>query len=452
MTSSSTKTGKPETRLLIMGAGGRDFHTFLTMYREDPAVRVVAITATQIPFINDRIFPASLAGPRYPEGIPICDESELLDRIRRERVDEVVFAYSDVTLEYVEEKRRLVEGAGPRFSTFSVAKTMIPSRKPVIAVTAVRTGCGKSAASRYVLRVLKGLGLRSAAIRHPMPYGNLEKQAVQRFTTLADLDAAECTIEEREEYEPHIMAGSVVFAGVDYLSILRRAEEEVDVVLWDGGNNDTPFYKPDLWITLADPLRAGHELSYFPSRANFEGADVILMSKVDSATEEGKATIRANAKRLNPDAAIVEGRMPVVLPEAEAAMVKGRRVLVVEDGPTVTHGGMRTGAGTIAAQRYGAREIVDPRPSVKGLLAQTYAKYPGIGRLLPAMGYSEGQIRDLEATINASDADLVVVGTPIDLGRLVKINKPSVWARYDLECPGTPDLAHYVREAVKGRT
>ncbi len=438
-----------EKRILILGAGGRDFHTFLTMYRDDPAVRLVAFTATQIPFITNRTFPASLAGKRYPRGIPIRDEKEFPKIVREEKVDEVILAYSDLPLAYVEAKRKEVEATGAKFATFDVEKTMVKSRKPVIAVTAVRTGCGKSAVSRYVLKKVRECGLRSAAIRHPMPYGNLEKQAVQRFVNFADLDAAECTIEEREEYEPHIAAGSIVFAGVDYQAILRRAEEEVDVVLWDGGNNDTPFYRPDLWVTLADPLRAGDEVGYFPSRANFEGAHVLVLSKVDSATEEGKAKVRANAKALNPNARLFEARMPVTLPPEAAAKVKGARVLVVEDGPTVTHGGMKTGAGTIAAKKYGAKEIVDPRPALKGLLRETFKEYPGIGCLLPAMGYSPGQIKDLEGTINASGADLVVIGTPIDLGRLVRIDKPSVWARYDVEFAGKPDLGDAIEEMLR---
>ena len=425
-----------ERNILIMGAGGRDFHTFLTCYKFDESVKVVAITATQIPFINDRRFPADLTGPLYPDGIDIVDESELVDTIRSRNVDEVVFAYSDVSYEYIEEKQKIVEEAGAAFRTFDVDRTMIPSTKPVVAVVAVRTGCGKSAASRTVLTALKERGLRSAAIRHPMPYGDLSKQAVQRFTTVEDLDKHECTIEEREEYEPHIMAGSIVYAGVDYEAIVRQAEEECDVILWDGGNNDTPFYKPDLWITLADPLRAGDETKYFPSRDNFTRADAILISKVDSATPEQIAAIRTAAAELNPTAKILEGRMPVSLSAEDQAKIKGAKVLVVEDGPTVTHGGMKTGAATIAAEKFGAAEIVDPRPHLKGLLKDTFKQYPGIGKILPAMGYSDQQIADLEASINDSDADLVVVGTPINLGTLIQIDKPYVWARYDMEYAG----------------
>ncbi len=438
-------------RLLIMGAGGRDFHTFLTCYKHDESVEVVAITATQIPFITDRRFPADLTGPLYPDGIDIVDEEELVETIKSRNVDEVVFAYSDVTYEYIEGKKKIVEEAGASFSTFDVDKTMVTSTKPVVAVVAVRTGCGKSAASRTVLTALKERGLRSAAIRHPMPYGNLSKQAVQRFETVEDLVTHECTIEEREEYEPHIMAGSVVFAGVDYEAIVRRAEEECDVILWDGGNNDTPFYKPDLWITLADPLRAGDETKYFPSRDNFTRADALLISKIDSASEEQMAAIRAAAAELNPNAKILEGRMPVSLTEAEQAKVKGAKVLVVEDGPTVTHGGMKTGAGTIAAERYGAAEIIDPRPHLKGLLKSTFEKYPDIGKILPAMGYSDQQIADLEASINDSDADLVVVGTPINLGALIKIDKPYVWARYDMEYAGDTNVGDLLDEMLKSK-
>jgi len=379
------------------------------------------------------------------------DESELEALLGREPVDEVVFAYSDVSNEFVEKQRARVEALGPKFRTFDIDKTMVESTKPVIAVTAVRTGCGKSAASRAVIRCLAKRGLRSAAIRHPMPYGDLSKQAVQRFETLEDMDAAECTIEEREEYEPHIMAGSIVFAGVDYEAILRRAEEEVDIVLWDGGNNDTSFYKPDLWFVLADPLRAGDELTYFPATDNFKRADVLIMSKVDSATEEQKAAIRKSAAELNPNAPIIEARMPVSLSEEDQAKVKGARVLVVEDGPTVTHGGMKTGAGTIAAEKFGAAEIIDPRPFLKGLLAGTFEKYPDIGKLVPAMGYSDEQIADLEASINASDADLVIVGTPINLGGLIKIDKPHVWATYDMEFPGSPNMQEQIDGLLKAK-
>jgi len=440
---------KHEKRVLIMGAGGRDFHTFLTYLRDDADLRVVGFTATQIPFIADRRFPAALSGPRYPEGLPIFEEEDLLSVIESEKVDEVIFAYSDVSLDYLEEKRALVEQTGASFTTFGVDRTMVESTKPVIAVTAVRTGCGKSAVSRAVVSSLKEMGLRAAAIRHPMPYGNLEKQAVQRFETFEDLVTAECTIEEREEYEPHIMAGSIVFAGVDYEAILRRAEEEVDVVVWDGGNNDTPFYKPDLWLVIADPLRPGDELTYFPGRENFERADVIVVNKVESSTPVGLETVRKNAKQVNPNARVLESKMPVILSADEAAIVKGARVLVVEDGPTVTHGGMQTGAGTIAAQLYGAAEIVDPRPYLKGLLAETFEKYPSIGKLLPAMGYSDQQIADLEATIHASDVDVVIVGTPINLGRLINIDKPHVWARYDVEFAGMHDLSEVIEDAFR---
>jgi len=425
-----------ERRIVIMGAGGRDFHTFLTTMKDDPAVRVVAITAAQSPYINDRRLPASLAGERYPDGIRITDEENLLDILAGENVDEVVFAYSDVTHEFVEEQRRKVEGAGVAFSTFDVDATMVESTKPVVAVTAVRTGCGKSAVSRYVIKALKAHGLKSAAIRHPMPYGDLGKQAVQRFETMEDLTKHECTIEEREEYEPHIAAGSIVFAGVDYEAILREAEKEVDIVLWDGGNNDTPFYRPDVWITLGDPMRPGHEKTYFPGDESWKRSDILVLTKTNSASPEGIAAVEASAAELNPNAKVLRATLPISLSDEDAAKVAGKRVLVVEAGPTVTHGGMKTGAGTIAAERYGAAEIVDPRPWVEGELQSTFDHYPEIGCLLPAMGYSDQQIADLEATINASDVDLVVIGTPLNLGTLIRIDKPYVWATYEAAFEG----------------
>jgi predicted GTPase len=437
-----------ERRIVIMGAGGRDFHTFLTTMKNDPAVRVAAITATQIPYISDRRLPASLAGERYPDGIRITDEENLLDVLKEENADEVVFAYSDVSHDYVEEKRKLVEGAGVAFRTFDVDATMVKSTKPVVAVTAVRTGCGKSAVSRYVIKALAAHGLKSAAIRHPMPYGDLGKQAVQRFETMQDLIDHECTIKEREEYEPHIAAGSIVFAGVDYEAIVRKAEEEVDVVLWDGGNNDTPFYKPDVWITLGDPMRPGHEKTYFPGDDSFARSDILVLTKVDSASPEGIAALEASAAELNPNAVLLKASLPISLSDEDAARVKGKRVLVVEDGPTVTHGGMKTGAGTIAAERYGAAEIVDPRPFVKGELQDTFDSYPGIGILLPAMGYSDQQIADLEETINSSDVDLVVIGTPLNLGTLINIDKPYVWATYEAAFDGQ-DLGEIMMGMLK---
>ncbi|MAE28256.1 MAG: GTPase [Planctomycetes bacterium] len=421
--------------ILIMGAAGKDFHVFNTCYRDNAAATVVAFTATQIPHIDDRRYPSSLAGPNYPEGIGIYPEEELEALIAEHAVDEVVFAYSDVNEDYLAVRRALVEGAGARFSLFDVDATMIRSSKPVIAVCAVRTGCGKSQTSRKVVSLLRERGLNTIAIRHPMPYGDLAKQAVQRFATLEDMVAHDCTIEEMEEYEPHITNGAVVYAGVDYGAILAEAEQEADVILWDGGNNDTPFYKPDLWITVADPHRPGHELNYFPGTENFTRADLILINKVDTAEEAGTLEIEANASRLNPEATLVRAASPVSV--ADPSAIAGKRVLVVEDGPTMTHGEMKFGAGTVAARKWGAAECVDPRPWAVGEIAQTYEKYPDIGDLLPAMGYGEGQMRDLEQTIAAADCDLVLVGTPIDLARIIEIDKPHMRVGYDLDEEGS---------------
>ena len=421
--------------ILIMGAAGKDFHVFNTCYRDNAAATVVAFTATQIPHIDDRRYPSSLAGPNYPEGIGIYPEEELEALIAEHAVDEVVFAYSDVNEDYLAVRRALVEGAGARFSLFDVDATMIRSSKPVIAVCAVRTGCGKSQTSRKVVSLLRERGLNTIAIRHPMPYGDLAKQAVQRFATLEDMVAHDCTIEEMEEYEPHITNGAVVYAGVDYGAILAEAEQEADVILWDGGNNDTPFYKPDLWITVADPHRPGHELNYFPGTENFTRADLILINKVDTAEEAGTLEIEANASRLNPEATLVRAASPVSV--ADPSAIAGKRVLVVEDGPTMTHGEMKFGAGTVAARKWGAAECVDPRPWAVGEIAQTYEKYPDIGDLLPAMGYGEGQMRNLEQTIAAADCDLVLVGTPIDLARIIEIDKPHMRVGYDLDEEGS---------------
>jgi len=421
-------------RIVIMGAAGRDFHVFNCCYRDHPEFEVVAFTATQIPHIDDRRYPPSLAGSQYPKGIPIRPEEELDDILNTEDIDEVVFAYSDVSIDYVDERRKVVEAHGVAFSTFDVEATMLPSSKPVIAICAIRTGCGKSQTSRRVTHILKNLGKRTVAIRHPMPYGNLAKQAVQRFETLEDLDTHECTIEEREEYEPHIRNGVIVYAGVDYAAILAEAEQEADVIVWDGGNNDTPFYRPDLWITVADPHRVGHEFEYFPGTENFERADLILINKVDSGEEDDIQAIIANAKKANPDATIVRGKSPLDIPDPDA--IEGKRVLAIEDGPTTTHGGMAFGAGVLAARQCGAAELVDPRPWLTGELADTFASYPNTGPLLPAMGYGEAQVRDLEATVNAVDCDIVLVATPIDLTRLIKIDKPHQRIGYRLEEEG----------------
>ncbi len=408
--------------IVIMGAAGRDFHVFNCCYRDNADFNVVAFTATQIPHIEDRQYPAALAGSQYPDGIPIHDEKELDSILQNNEIDEVIFAYSDVSNDYVDGKRKQVEGHDVRFSTFDIDATMIPSSKPVIAICAIRTGCGKSQTSRRVTHILKDLGKKTVAIRHPMPYGDLAKQAVQRFATFEDLDLHECTIEEREEYEPHIKNGVVVYAGVDYAAILAEAEKEADVIIWDGGNNDTPFYKPDLWITVTDPHRVGHEFEYFPGTVNFERADLILINKVDSATEENIQAIIDNAAKANPDATIVRGNSPLDVPDPAA--IEGKRVLAVEDGPTTTHGGMPFGAGVLAARQNGAAELVDPRPWAAGEIADTFEHYPNTGPLLPAMGYGDAQVRDLESTINAVECDLVLVATPIDLTRILKIDQP----------------------------
>ena len=430
--------------LLILGAGGRDFHVFNTCYRDDPRYDVVAITAAQIPNIEHRTYPAVLAGPRYPKGIPIRPESDLEAIVRAYGVKEVVFAYSDVTLEFLEAMGERVRALGAEFHPFDVERTMLHSKRPVVAVCAVRTGCGKSGVSRHVAATLRAMGKRVAVLRHPMPYGDLGVQVVQRFATLADLDRHRCTIEEMEEYEPHISAGNVVFAGVDYARILAEAEKEADVVLWDGGNNDTPFLRPDLLFTILDPLRAGDELRYFPSRWNVEHADVLVIGKTDEAKPKGIALVRANARKLNPRAKVVEGRSPVDLPGV--TMLRGKRVLIVEDGPTVTHGGMGYGAGLVAVRGAGVQQIVDPRPYAQGQIADAFRKYPHLHDVLPALGYGEDEVRDLEATIRRIPCDVVVIGTPIDLSRVLKIDKPVVRVSYRYEDASRPGVADIVRE------
>jgi len=427
-------------RIIVMGAAGRDFHNFNVLYRNNDKVEVVAFTATQIPDIEGRTYPASLAGDRYPSGIPIIPEADLKEFLSRESVDMAVFSYSDVSYEYVLQRGALVNSMGVDFVQLGGARTMLGSSKPVIAVCAVRTGSGKSQTTRKVTQLLKERGYRIVVVRHPMPYGDLAAQVVQRFGSYEDLDKHDCTIEEREEYEHHLANGSIVYAGVDYASILKEAEKEADVVLWDGGNNDLPFYKPDLWITVVDPHRAGHEVRYYPGEINLYCADVIVVNKMDSATDEGIATVLANAKSHNPDATIVEADSPVTV-VGDASSIAGKRVLCVEDGPTLTHGEMKYGAAVVAARKHGAAEIVDPRPWAMGRIQDTFEAYPGIGGLLPAMGYGDQQIADLEKTINAVDCDVVLVGTPIDLTRLIKINKPSMRIGYALEERGTPNLA-----------
>lgn len=435
--------------VLIMGAAGKDFHVFNTCYRgRSDDARVVAFTATQIPHIDDRRYPPSLAGDGYPDGIPIHPEEELVDLIKKHSVDQVVFSYSDVDDAYLDARRKLVEGAGAEFTTFDVDATMIPSNKPVIAVVAVRTGCGKSQTSRRIVTLLRERGLRTIAIRHPMPYGDLEKQAVQRFATLDDMVHHKCTIEEMEEYEPHIKNGAVVYAGIDYAAILAEAEKEADVILWDGGNNDTPFYKPDLWITVADPHRPGHEATYFPGRENFERGDLILINKVDTAEPENIAKVEQAAASMNPKALVVRANSPVKV-DGDPELIRGKKVLVVEDGPTLTHGEMKYGAGIVAAKKWGAGEIVDPRPYADGEIAETFKKYPDIGTLLPAMGYGDKQVADLEKTIAAVPCDVVLVATPIDLGRIVKIGQPSLRVLYDLEEEDSR-LIDAVAKAIEG--
>jgi predicted GTPase len=425
-------------RTLIMGAAGRDFHNFNVFFRDNPDYEVVAFTATQIPDIEGRTYPAELAGSRYPKGIPIHAESDLLDLIREHQVDQVVFAYSDVPHEYVMHKASMVNAAGADFRLMGTRLTQIKSTKPVVSVCAVRTGSGKSQTTRRVSLILRDMGFKVAAIRHPMPYGNLVEQAVQRFADYEDLDRHECTIEEREEYEPHIDNGIIVYAGVDYEAILRQAEQEVDIILWDGGNNDFPFYVSDFQIVVADPHRPGHEMTYHPGETNIRAADVFVINKVDTASAENVIKVRENLAAANPNALIIEAASPLFVEDAQA--IRGKRVLVIEDGPTLTHGEMAYGAGWVAARRFGAAEIVDPRPFAVGSILETYQKYPKTGPILPAMGYGDEMTRDLEKTIANADVDLVIVGTPIDLTRVLKIDKPSQRVRYELQEIGQPTL------------
>jgi len=431
-------------RTLIMGAAGRDFHNFNVFFRENPDYEIIAFTATQIPNIDDRKYPAALSGKNYPEGIPIYPESELIPLIEEHKIEQVIFAYSDVPHEYVMHKASEVLAAGADFRLMGLNTTQIESNKPVVSVCAVRTGSGKSQTTRRVAQILTDMGKKVAVIRHPMPYGDLVKQAVQRFGELADLDKHECTIEEREEYEPHIVNDILVFAGVDYEAILREAEKEADVILWDGGNNDLSFYKPDLQIVVADPLRPGHETSYHPGEANARTADIFVINKVDTADAEDVIYLHDSLRKLAPEAVILEGASPLFVDDP--AQIKGKRVLVVEDGPTLTHGGMAYGAGWVAARRFGAAEIVDPRPYAVGSILETYQKYPSTGDVLPAMGYGDAQIRELEKTINNAEVDLVIIGTPIDLAGLMKINKPTQRVRYELQVIGQPTLEDLLKE------
>ena len=425
-------------RTLIMGAAGRDFHNFNTYYRNNPAYQVVAFTATQIPNIEGRLYPPELAGKNYPSGIPIYSEDDLVKLIKDEQIDQVVFSYSDVSYNYVMSKGSVVLAAGADFVLLGTRNTQIKSTKPVVSIGAVRTGSGKSQTTRHVSRILREMGYKVAVIRHPMPYGNLIAQTVQRFADYDDLEEYECTIEEREEYEPHLENGVIVYAGVDYERILRQAEQEVDIILWDGGNNDLPFYVSDFHIVVADPHRPGHESTYYPGEANVRAADVLVINKVDTANPENVIAVRENLRRMNPTADVVEAASPIFV--ENPAAIRGARVLVVEDGPTLTHGEMAYGAGWVAARRFGASEIVNPRPYAVGSIAETYAKYPTTGAVLPAMGYGTQMMQELEKTINAAPVDLVIIGTPIDLGRLLKINKPSQRVRYELQEIGQPTL------------
>ncbi|MBK8986064.1 MAG: GTPase [Chloroflexi bacterium] len=433
-------------RVIIAGAAGRDFHDFNTTFRHDPNYRVVAFTATQIPNIDGRRYPPELSGELYPEGIPIEPESELTELIRREQVDEVLFSYSDVSHEYVMHLASRVLAAGAGFRFLSPAQTMIRSSKPVVSVGAVRTGCGKSQTSRRVLQILQNeLGFeRVVAVRHPMPYGNLAAQAVQRFASYEDMDRHECTIEEREEYEPYVERGAVIYAGVDYEAILRQAEQEADVIIWDGGNNDVPFYKPDLHIVVTDPHRPGHELRYHPGETNLRMADVVVINKVDTADNANVVIVQQNIRRVNPTAVIVKAASPIFVDDPAA--IRGKKVLVVEDGPTLTHGEMAYGAGVVAAQYFDAAEIIDPHPYAVRTIAETYAKYPSTGAVLPAMGYGREQMADLAETINRVPADMVIIATPIDLAKLIDIQLPNQRVRYELQEIGQPTLTDVLRQ------
>jgi len=438
-----------QRRIIIIGAAGRDFHNFNTFYRDDPAYKVVAFTAAQIPDIADRKYPASLAGSLYPDGIPIYAQDELEHLIKDLDADACVFSYSDVPYSFVMGLGAKVNAAGAAFTMLGHKKTMLKSTKPVIAVGAVRTGCGKSQTSRRIAEILMGQGLKVIAIRHPMPYGDLEAQKVQRFATIEDLKKNNCTIEEMEEYEPHIARGNVIYAGVDYEAILRAAENDpngCDVILWDGGNNDFPFYRPDLMIAVTDPHRPGNELSYYPGEVTLRLADVVVINKIDSADFENIQTVRKNIGLVNPNAIVIDAASTISVENPE--LIRGKRVLVIEDGPTLTHGNMKIGAGIVAAKRFGAAEIVDPRDNAVGRLAETYRIYPDIGCLLPAMGYGEEQMRDLSATIDATDCDSVIVATPIDLARVIDISKPSTRVEYSLQEIGNPNLEDVLKDFI----
>jgi len=433
-------------RVLILGAAGRDFHNFNTYFRDNQDYEVVGFTATQIPDIEDRKYPAALSGSLYPDGIPIYPEARLEELIRGFGVDQVIFAYSDVSHEYIMHIASRALAAGADFRILSPQHTALKSKVPLVSITAVRTGVGKSQTTRRVTEILRDMKKQVVVIRHPMPYGNLVEQEVQRFATYEDLDKHDCTIEEREEYEPHIDRGSIVYAGVDYEKILRQAEKEADVIVWDGGNNDFSFYASDLQITLVDPHRPGDELAYHPGEGNLRMSDVLLINKIDTAAPEGLRTVRENIRMANPDAVVIEAASPLFVDDADR--IRGKRVLVIEDGPTLTHGGMTYGAGVVAARKYGAAELIDPRPFAIGSIADTFDKYPHITELLPAMGYGKKQMAELEATIDASDADLVIVATPIDLRRTIHFEKPALRVRYELDVIGTPTLEDVIGSAI----
>ena len=436
--------------VIIIGAAGRDFHNFNTWFRKDGDYRVKAFTAAQIPDIEGRKYPAELAGDMYPDGIPIYGEEELPRLIREMDINDCVFSYSDVPYSKVMAMSAIVNAAGANFMLLGWKETMIKSTKPVIAVGAVRTGCGKSQTSRRIIEILMAKGLKVVAVRHPMPYGNLVAQKVQRFAKLNDLEKHNCTIEEMEEYEPHVVRGNVIYAGVDYEAILREAEQDpdgCDVILWDGGNNDFPFYKPDLMVTVVDPHRPGHELGYYPGEVTLRMADVVVINKMDSADGEGIEIVRGNIEKVNPGATVIDGASPISVENPD--VIRGKRVLVVEDGPTLTHGEMKIGAGVVAARKFGAAELVDPRPFTVGKLSETFEIYPEIGKLLPAMGYGEDQLKDLETTINNTDCDAVVIGTPIDLNRIISIKKPSTRVTYDLQEIGHPNFEDVLEEFIK---
>jgi predicted GTPase len=434
-------------RVIIMGAAGRDFHNFNVYFRNNSNYEVVAFTATQIPDIAGRNYPPELSGPLYPEGIPIFPEEELPNLIKDRQIDQVILAYSDLPHQYVMDKASIVLANGADFRLMGPKNTMLKAKIPVVSICAVRTGCGKSQTTRKVSEILKRKGYKIAVIRHPMPYGDLREQIWQRYETYADLDRYNCTIEEREEYEPHLDRGNILYAGVDYQEILTRAEKEADIILWDGGNNDLPFYQPDLHIVVTDPHRAGDEMTYYPGEANLRMADVVVINKIDTADLDKINLLRENIHLLAPEAILIEAVSPLTVDHSE--LIRGKRVLVVEDGPTLTHGGMKYGAGVMAAQKFGAKEIIDPRPYAVGSIAETYVKYPDIGILLPAMGYGKKQMQELEDTINAIDCDLVIIGTPIDLSRIIKMNKKSIRVKYELQEIGRPDLEEVLSQKIK---